>query len=49
MHKSRRLCGNDEELPENQERVVYVAMVRPMLRRLSDNQRRRLKKGPIPA
>lgn len=38
VDKSRRLCGNDEELPENHERVVYIVMVGPMLRRLTDNQ-----------
>jgi transposase len=46
LDKSRRLCRDYEELPENHEGVVYIAMIRLMLRRLTDNQRRRSKKTP---
>lgn len=41
LDKSRRLCRDYEVLPENHEAVVYIAMIRLMLRRLTDNRRRR--------
>lgn len=49
LDKSRRLCRDYEELPENHEGAVYIAMIRLMLRRLTDNQRRRAKKAPVRA
>jgi hypothetical protein len=33
----RRLCRDYEELPENHEGAVYIAMIRLMLRRLTDS------------
>lgn len=42
LDKSRRLARDYEELPENHEAVVYIVMIRIMLRRLTDNQRQRL-------
>jgi len=41
LEKARRLCRDDEVLPENHEGVVYIVMIRLMLRRLTDNQRKR--------
>ena len=41
LEKSRRLCRDYEVLPENHEGVVYIVMIRLMLRRLTDNRRRR--------
>ena len=41
LDKSRRLCRDYEVLPENHEAVIYIAMIRLMLRRLTDNRRRR--------
>lgn len=41
LEKSRRLCRDYEELPENHEGAVYIAMIRLMLRRLTNNQRTR--------
>ena len=41
LDKARRLARDYEVLPENHEAVVYIAMTRLMLRRLTDNQRRR--------
>jgi transposase len=41
LEKSRRLCRDYEVLPENHEAVVYIVMIRLMLRRLTDNQRKR--------
>ena len=41
LEKSRRLCRDYEVLPENHEGVVYIVMIRLMLRRLSDNRRQR--------
>ena len=41
LDKSRRLCRDYEVLPENHQAVVYIAMIRLMLRRLTDNRRRR--------
>lgn len=41
LDKSRRLCHSRVEvLPENHEGVVYIVMIRLMLRRLTDNQRK---------
>ena len=40
LDKSRRLSRDYEALPENHEGVVYIVMIRLMLRRLTDNQRR---------
>ena len=37
LEKSRRLCRDYEVLPENHEAVVYIVMIRLMLRRLTDN------------
>ena len=39
LEKSRRLCRDYEVLPENHEAVVYIVMIRLMLRRLTDNRR----------
>ena len=41
LEKARRLCRDYEVLPENHEGVVYIAMIRLMLRRLTDNRRKR--------
>lgn len=41
LEKSRRLCRDYEVLPENHESVVYIVMIRLMLRRLTDNRRQR--------
>ena len=41
LEKSRRLCRDYEVLPENHEAVVYIVMIRLMLRRLTDNRRQR--------
>ena len=41
LEKSRRLCRDYEVLPENHEGVVYIVMIRLMLRRLTDNRRQR--------
>lgn len=40
LDKARRLARDYEVLPENHEGVVYIVMIRLMLRRLTDNQRR---------
>lgn len=40
LDKARRLCRDYEHLPENQAGVVYIVMIRLMLRRLTDNERR---------
>ena len=42
--KSRRLCRDYEFLPENHEGVVYIVMIRLMLRRFTDNRRQRKSK-----
>ncbi len=42
--KSRRLCRDYEVWPENHEAVVYIVMIRLMLRRLTDNRRHRTSK-----
>jgi putative transposase len=39
LDKARRLCRDYEVLPENHEGVVYIVMIRLMLRRLTDNRR----------
>ena len=44
LEKSRRLCRDYEVLPENHEAVVYIVMIRLMLRRLTDNRRYRTPK-----
>ncbi len=41
LEKARRLCRDYEVLPENHEAIVYIAMIRLMLRRLTDNRRKR--------
>ncbi|MEM6610913.1 MAG: transposase [Cyanobacteria bacterium P01_C01_bin.72] len=41
LEKSRRLCRDYEVLAENYEGVVYIVMIRLMLRRLTDNRRQR--------
>ena len=41
LDKSRRLCRDYEVLPENHEAAVYIVMIRLMLRRLTDNRRKR--------
>ncbi|MFG6093885.1 IS5 family transposase [Leptothoe sp. ISB3NOV94-8A] len=46
LDKARRLCRDYEVLPENHEGVVYVVMMRLMLRRLTDNRRRWMSKTP---
>ncbi len=42
LDKARRLCRDYEVLPENHQGVVYIVMIRLMLRRLTDNQRKRI-------
>ena len=44
LENARRLCRDYEEIPENHEAVVYIAMIRLMLRRLTDNRRKRKQK-----
>ena len=41
LDKSRRLCRDYEVLPESHEAAVYIVMIRLMLRRLTDNRRKR--------
>ena len=41
LENARRLCRDYEELPENHEAVVYIVMIRLMLRRLTGNRRKR--------
>lgn len=43
LENARRLCRDYEELPENHEGVIYVVMIRLMLRKLTHNQRKRHK------
>ena len=43
LENARRLCRDDEELPETHERVIYIVMVRVNLRRFTQNQRWRIK------
>jgi len=44
LEKARRLCRDYEVLPENHEAVVYIVMIRLMLRRLTDNRQQRQSK-----
>lgn len=37
---ARALCRDYEMLPENQEGMIYVVMIRLMLRRIGKNQRK---------
>ena len=39
LENARRLCRDYEQLPDNHEGVVYIVMIRLMLRRLTKNQR----------
>lgn len=39
LENARRLCRDYERLPENHEGFIYVAMIRLMLRSLTNNQR----------
>jgi putative transposase len=39
LDNTRRLCRDYEQLPENHEGLVYVAMIRLMLRPLTNNRR----------
>lgn len=39
LDNTRRLCRDYERLPENHEGFVYVAMIRLMLRSLTNNRR----------
>ena len=39
LENARRLCRDYERLPENHEGVVYIVMIRLMLRRLTRNRR----------
>jgi transposase len=41
LENARRLCRDYEELPEHHEGVIYVVMIRLMLRRLHGNRRQR--------
>ena len=41
LENARRLCRDYEELPEHHESFIYLAMIRLMLRQLTDNQRTR--------
>lgn len=41
LENARRLCRDYEELPEHHESFIYVAMIRLMLRKLTNNQRSR--------
>lgn len=45
LDSARVLCRDYEELPENHEGMIYVAMIRLMLRRLGNNQRTRKPKN----
>ena len=49
LAKARRQCRDYEVLPENHESLVYVVMIRLMLRRLTDNRRRWKSKTSQPA
>jgi len=44
LENARRLDRDYEELAENNEGVIYVAMIRLMLRRLTNNRRKRKRK-----
>ena len=41
LENARRLCRDYEELPEHHESFIYLAMIRLMLRKLTDNRRTR--------
>ena len=41
LENARRLCRDYEELPEHHESFIYLAMIRLMLRQLTDNRRTR--------
>ena len=41
LENARRLCRDYEELPEHHESMIYIAMIRLMLRKLIHNQRSR--------
>ncbi len=41
LENARRLCRDYEELPEHHESFIYIAMIRLMLRKLTDNRRTR--------
>ncbi|MEP0879370.1 hypothetical protein NDA00_26640 [Funiculus sociatus GB2-M2] len=45
LDNARALCRDYEELPENHEGMVYVVMIRLMLRRLGNNRRTRKAKN----
>ena len=45
LEKARRLCRDYEVWPENHEGVVYIVMSRLMLRRLTDNRKKRILKA----
>jgi putative transposase len=45
LDNARVLCRDYEELPENHEGMVYVVMIRLMLRRLGNNRRTRKSKN----
>lgn len=45
LDNARALCRDYDELPENHEGMVYVAMIRLMLRRLGNNRRTRKPKN----
>lgn len=42
LENARRLCRDYEELPENHEGVIYIVMIRLMLRKLTGNHRKRI-------
>lgn len=46
LDNARALCRDYEGLPENHEGMVYVVMIRLMLRRLGNNRRTRKSKNP---
>lgn len=41
LENARRLCRDYEELPEHHESMIYLAMIRLMLRKLTNNRRTR--------
>lgn len=41
LENARRLCRDYEELPEHHESMIFIAMIRLMLRKLTFNQRSR--------
>jgi transposase len=45
LDNARALCRDYEELPEHHEGMVYIAMIRLMLRRLGNNRRTRKPKN----